>query len=392
MSIARRILSSWCTIPLVSFVAATPAFAAGLMVYGAEKGDPPRVVVRSNPGTTANDFFPEVVAASFFAFDETFKGGVRVAIGDFDADADLEVATATGSGTAATVKIWDLAPNGELVGLKEAFSTPFSGQSSGLYLAAGDFDNSGKDSLVVSAGDGEARVWIFDDFETVGPGDGLLGNSLVDTFVAFPSNFKRGCRIAMGITNPDNKEDLVCANGPGNSQHLIRIFRDTNDNSMLSDETLLDSFVPSVNGPYQGMYVAVGNISEGTTNGEIAVYMTGGGNSRILTFTDADNDGIFSEAAVDETFTVLPTQNGKPGKSKGGMRIAVANIDGDAGASARFELVTTTRFTSRPDIRLREAGTTATSKVASATATVVPYVDSLITTYFTKVPFVDWSN
>lgn len=366
-------------------ISASAAHAAGVLALGAEKGDPPRVVVRINPGTT--EFYPDVVSAQFFAFDENFEGGVRVAVGDFDADATLELATASGSGMNGTVKIWNLMANGELDPvnpLQESFSNVFAGVTGGLFVAAGDFDNSGKDSLVVSAGAGQCRVWIFDDFETLNPNDDLLGNSNIDTFLAFPTNFKKGCRIAMGITNPDTREDLVCANGNGNNKHEIRIYRDTDNDSMLSDETLLDSFIPTINGPYKGMHVAVGNISEGTTNGEIAVYVTGGGNTTIRVFNDSDSDGIFSEHAATESFAWVAGGT----KSKGGLRLCVSNLDGDA----RPELCVTTKSGVRPDIQLREAAAAAGSDVGGATITLVPYVDSLISTYFTKVPFVAWSD
>lgn len=369
---------------VVALFGSVTAHAAGVLAIGAEKGDSPRVVLRSNPVTT--DIFPEIVAASFFAFDENFKGGVRVAVGDFDADPELELVTASGGGMSGTVKIWDLTANFNVDSLKESFSSPFAGLSGGLFVAAGDFDNDGKDSLVVSnGGSGEPRCWIFDDTETVNPTDGLLGNSLVDTFLAFPKAFNSGIRIAMGITNPDSKEDLVCLNGSGNSTHRIRIFRDNDNDSMLSDETLLDDFVPSINGPYKGMFAAVGNVGGGTQNGEIIVYITGGGNSTVRVFGDTDNDGIFSEHAVFETISSLTG-----GESKGGLRLCCANLDGDLGATARFELVASFKVPKGvPQLRLAES---TSAQIGGATPQIVPYVDSLITTYFTKTPFVAWSD
>lgn len=383
MSHARPVALGGLGFVVVAF-GSVAAHAAGVLAIGAEKGDPPRVVLRSNPATA--DIVPEQVTASFFAFDEGFQGGVRVAVGDFDTDADLELVTASGGGMSGTVKIWDLTSNFNVDSLKESFTSPFSGFSGGLYVAAGDFDNDGKDSLVVSnGGSGEPRCWIFDDTETTNPTDGLLANSLVDTFLAFPKAFNRGVRLAMGVTNPDSKEDLVCLNGAGNSTHRIRIFRDNDSDSMLSDETVLDDFVPSINGPYKGMFGAVGNVGGGSQNGEILVYITGGGNSTIRMFGDSDNDGIFSEHAVAETVAALTG-----GESKGGLRICCSNLDGDAGATARFELTAAFKATkSIPKLRIAES--TATT-IGGATGQIVPYVDSLITTYFTKTPFVAWSD
>lgn len=383
MPLARPTLALVATATVLSLSGSLNA--AGILAFGAERGDPPRVVVRINPGTS--EFFPEIVSAQFFAFDEGFQGGVRVAVGDFDADATLELVTASGPGMQGTVKIWNLLANGELDPadpLQESFSNVFAGVTGGLYVAAGDFDNSGKDSLVVSAGAGQCRVWIFDDFETLNPNDDKLGNSNIDTFLAFPGKFKNGCRIAMGITNPDTREDLVAANGNGNNTHQIRIYRDTDNDSMLSDETLLDSFVPTINGPYKGMHIAVGNVSEGTTNGEIIVYVTGGGNTTVRVYSDTDNDGIFSEHEPSETFTAVAGGV----KSKGGLRLAVSNLDGDA----RPELCITTKSGDRPDLRLLEAAAGATADVGAATQTLVPYIDSLISTYFKKVPYVAWSD
>jgi len=367
-----------------STLLATDVQAAGVLAIGAEKGDSSRVVLRTDPG---NDGYPEIIAASFFAFGSGFKGGVRVAVGDYDGDADLELVAAPGAGMQAKVKVWDLAPNGEIAGVKESFSGPFSGLSGGLYVDLLDLDGNGKDSLVVTAGSGEPWAWIFDDGEATNPGDGLLKNSLIDSFQVLQSAFTGGVVVAGGITNPDNRADVVFANGPGNGTHVVRIWRDVDLDSMLSDETMLDEFVPTLDGPYKGMHVTVGNVSQGTTNGEIVCYVTGGGNTTIRVFVDTDGDGLFSDnqtAAENEMFSLATT------KSKGGLRLTAAKFDADA----RAELVVASKVNDQPSLHLLEAGAAASAKLSDAgTSTVlIPYVDSLITTYFKKVPFLDWSN
>lgn len=365
-------------------LAAPLAAASGLIAFGADNGDGPRVVIRSD---IQNDGFPDIVADSFYAFSKGFKGGVRVAVGDFDSDADMELVTASGPGMQATIRVWDLKDTGEVLLLKEQFTSFAPNFTGGLYVASGDLDNDGKDTLIVGAGKGEPRVWLFDDIEAAAPnpGDGLLGNSEIDTFLAFEPKFTGGVRVDAGITNLDNKADIVCGHGPGTAGPMISIFRDVDNDSIVSDEPIVDTFLAFDNAYKKGVYVAVGNVATSTGNGEVCVSTAGGGQSLVRVFQDSDNDAQFS----DQSTVVFDSLTLSSKKIKGGVKLACANLDNNT----RRELVTCLRFEGFPIARFFQEGTDANFLISDETMVKkLDYIDTLVGTFFKKSPFVDWSN
>lgn len=94
------------------------------LVTGADAGAGPHVKVIS--GSTGADL------GSFFAYDQSFSGGVRVAVGDVNGDGRADVMTGTGVG-ASHVKAFDLM-DGYNPGLLESF-VAYSGSTGGVYVA-----------------------------------------------------------------------------------------------------------------------------------------------------------------------------------------------------------------------------------------------------------------
>ncbi len=90
------------------------AAASGQIVVGAGAGGGPHVKVidAANLGLVRADgvIADDAPLASFFAFDETFTGGVRVAYSDFDVNGDLDLTTSAGSGGGPHVKTFGLSP------------------------------------------------------------------------------------------------------------------------------------------------------------------------------------------------------------------------------------------------------------------------------------------
>ena len=95
----------------------------------------------------------------FLAYDSSFRGGVNIATGDFDIDGQDEIITGAGSGGGPHVRVFD--GQGNFRWHFFAFAESFRG---GVKVAAGDTDGDGKDNLIVSiASQSGPFVRVFDE-------------------------------------------------------------------------------------------------------------------------------------------------------------------------------------------------------------------------------------
>src|SRR5262249_2580837 len=94
---------------------------------------------------------------TFYAFDPSFFGGVYVATGDTDGDGIDEVITSAGPGGGPQVAVFD-GTNGTMRGAYYAYANTFSG---GVRVAAGDTDGDGTDEILTVPGvDGGPAVLV----------------------------------------------------------------------------------------------------------------------------------------------------------------------------------------------------------------------------------------
>src|SRR5439155_340277 len=118
-------------------------------VTGADAGGGPHVKVFNPDGS---------LRFSFFAYDTTFTGVVRVATGDVNGDGFADIITAAGPTGGPHVKVFN-GTNLALVYSFFAFDVSYSG---GVYVATGDLNGDGRSDLVASQGQGTtARVRVF---------------------------------------------------------------------------------------------------------------------------------------------------------------------------------------------------------------------------------------
>jgi hypothetical protein len=123
------------------------------IITGAGPGGPPRVTVVD--GATGQEIY------NFFAYDETFTGGVYVAAGDLDGDGHADIITGPGS-AAPWVHAYrglDERPMANFL----AYDASFAG---GVRVGAVDPNGSGLDQILTGAGPGgrELRVFSGQDF------------------------------------------------------------------------------------------------------------------------------------------------------------------------------------------------------------------------------------
>ncbi|HEV8251509.1 MAG TPA: FG-GAP-like repeat-containing protein [Gaiellaceae bacterium] len=214
---------------LSSFLAYDPAFTGGIfvaagdvdgdgyddVVTGADAGGAPHVKVFSGADGS--------LLRSFFAYDPSFAGGVRVAAGDVNGDGLADLVTGSGPRAGSQVKVISGA-DGSLLASFFAYDPAFTG---GIFVAAGDVDGDGHDDVVTGT-DATAgpQVKVFSGAD----------GSVLRSFFAYDPTFTGGVRVAAGDVDADGFADILTATGTGVAAH-VKAFRGT-------DVAEIRSFLP----------------------------------------------------------------------------------------------------------------------------------------------------
>jgi uncharacterized repeat protein (TIGR01451 family) len=278
---------------------ATTSILVGWLAVGADAGGPPEVKVY-NPQTGQLRF-------DFVAFDPSFQGGVRLAVGNVSGDGIADIIAAQGPGDGSSgdslVHVYDGITGQLLAGPLGSFD-PFPGFHGGLYGASASLDGSGYADVIVSqdAG-GQGLVNIY---------SGQTG-ALLAQFQPYGTAFTGGVRLAAGRVASNGDVDVVTGAGPGGPP-LVEVF--DGPSLVQGDSTpaaSFDAFDPSFTG---GVYVATGLIhNQGQPPAAIIVGEGAGEQPRVSVF-DGTGTQVQSFLAFDPGF-------------KGGVRVAAADIDGD---------------------------------------------------------------
>lgn len=236
-----------------------------------------------------------------------FTGGVRTAIADFNGDGVPDLVVGTGPGRATRVEVYNGQDGTTLLFGVDPFEASFKG---GVYVAAGDVTGDGKADLVITPDEGGGpRVRVFS-------GDGF---GLVADFLGIEDpNFRGGARASIGDLNGDGVGDLVVAAGFGGGPR-IAIF---NGKSLgQSDKVkLLPDFLAFEPGLRNGTFVTVGDVN-GDGFADLVAGGGPGGGPRVTVF---DGQGLLAnkQAPIADFFA-------GDVNSRGGVRVAVKNLDGD---------------------------------------------------------------
>jgi uncharacterized protein (TIGR03118 family) len=256
---------------------------------GADAGGGPEVKVY-NAATGAIKF-------DFMAYDATFKGGVRVATGDVNGDGVDDIITGAGAGGGPHVKVFDGVTGAEIHSFF-AYDASFTG---GVYVAAGDVNDDGKEDIVTGAGAGGGpHVKVFD-----GTNLGELAS-----FFAYAPGFAGGVRVAAGDVNDDGHADIITGAGPGGGPH-VKVFSGTN-------LALLKSFYAFDASFSGGVYVAAGDI-DGNGHADIITGAGAGGTPHLIVYSGVDLAVLQSFDAYNSAFA-------------GGVRVGAVDFDADGKA------------------------------------------------------------
>ncbi|MFO0847152.1 MAG: FG-GAP-like repeat-containing protein [Gemmataceae bacterium] len=194
--------------PLTRFGLFEPAFTGGAfvavgdvdgdgrpeVVAGAGGGGGPRVVV-ADPLTGR-------VVASFFAYDRSFTGGVRVAVADLDGDGTAEIVTGPGDGGGPHVRAFDGAGN-NLGRDYMAYDPAFRG---GLSVAAGDADGDGRADVVTAPGPGGGPHVLITSGAT---------GAVLESYFAFDPASRGGAWVAAADVDGNGLADVAAGAGAG---------------------------------------------------------------------------------------------------------------------------------------------------------------------------------
>ena len=201
---------------IASFYAYGVGFTGGVDVAVADlNGDGyAEIITGSGPGAGPHikvfDGFDFSQTASYYAFDATFLGGIRVAVGDTNGDGTPDLIVGAQAGAEPRVTVFDGKTNAVLQNFF-AFDPSFTG---GVYVACGDVNGDGFADVIIGAGTGDLpNVKVIDGRNGVELASFLANAGSVDVVGSVP--FEGGVRVATVDFDGDGIDEILTAKGAG---------------------------------------------------------------------------------------------------------------------------------------------------------------------------------
>jgi uncharacterized protein YkwD len=266
-----------------------PAQAGRIYATGSDAG--------STPTVTVYDAASGAVKFTFQAFDATFRGGVRVAVGDVTGDGAEDVIVTPGRGTTPYVKVYN-GSTGQLTKSFLAYNPLFQG---GVNVAVGDVNGDGADDIITGAdAGGGPHVQSF---------SGTTG-AVLSSFFAYSSGFLGGVRVAAGDVNGDGRAEIITSPGAGTTP-LVRVF------DGLSRQ-VLQAFNAYSTAWRGGVFIAAGDV-DGDGRADIVTGAGSGGGPHVRAFNGLTTAEIYGFYGSVSNFV-------------GGVKVAARDMDGDGRA------------------------------------------------------------
>ena len=239
-----------------------------------------------------------------------FTGGVRTATADFNGDGVADLVVGTGPGIATQVRIFDGKTQAELF-FVSPFENTFTG---GVYISAGDVTGDGIPDLAITPDEGGGpRADVY---------SGAIGFPKIASFFGIDdTNFRGGARSAIADMTGDGVADLVVVAGFGGGPRVAAF-----EGRSLSTGTpvkIFGDFFAFEQALRNGIFVTAGDIN-GDGFADLIAGGGPGGGPRVLAL---DGKSLLSNQYVN-----LANFFGVDVDSRGGIRVAVKNLDGDTKA------------------------------------------------------------
>jgi hypothetical protein len=151
--------------------------------------------------------------SQFFAYSQSFRGGVYVAAGDLDSDGIDEIVVSPGPGYEPKIRIFNW--KGELLDEISVYQNSFR---NGVRAAIGDVDRKGNSEIIVSpASGGGPNIRIF------GKRNGVYVPT-IENFFAYNDWLRGAWNVASGDLDSDGHDDIITAPGKLTGGPHVRIF------------------------------------------------------------------------------------------------------------------------------------------------------------------------
>jgi RHS repeat-associated protein len=257
----------------------------GILVTGPDAGSQPLVKV-FDATTYALKF-------TIMAYDPSFTGGVRVAVGDITGPGSQDIVTAPGPGGGSLIKVW----NSTTGALESSFNAYDAGQTDGAFVAAGDVNGDGHADIITGTDVGaKPLVKVFSGVD----------NSLLSSFISDPEAGANGVRVAAGDVAGLGYADIITGAGPGGPGRVTVVDGQTGNQ--------LYNFFPFGDTFTGGVYVASGDLN-GDHHADIIAGEGSGDVPLVRAYSGLNLAPLGSVMAYDSSFS-------------GGVRVAAEDVTG----------------------------------------------------------------
>jgi len=259
------------------------------------------------------------------AYENTFRGGVRVAVGDVTGDGIPDIITAPGAGRAPQINVYRGsigAGGGYSAALLTSFNAYAATFRNGVNVAVGDVNGDGRLDVITAAGAGALpEVRVFNN-TTLTSTHTLIGTP----FCAFANTFRGGVNVAAGDLNNDGRSEIIAAVG-GGGPPTVSVYRYTGVGTGFALQRSFNAFAPSFTG---GVYVAAGDF-----NGDgVRDIICGAGEGWLPMVSVFSGINIFNNAPLVQLASFLAYEN----TFRGGVRVAAKPIAGGTGSVEKVSI------------------------------------------------------